>query len=98
MQRTRETLLYSAGGIIALFAIVVAINFIISTFNARVDLTQGNVYTLSPGTKAILSKLEAPVRIRFYYTKYDKDPWYYKMGELPADSTTGRPIVYDRGN
>src|SRR5215210_7750554 len=69
MQRNRETLLYSAGGIIALFAILVAINFIISAFNARVDLTEGDVYTLSPGTKAILSKLEAPVRIRFYYTQ-----------------------------
>src|SRR3954468_18327218 len=69
MKSTSETLLYSAGGIIALFAILVAINFIISAFNARVDLTEGDVYTLSPGTKAILSKLEAPVRIRFYYTQ-----------------------------
>src|SRR5215218_9470182 len=69
MQRNRETLLYSAGGIIAVFAILVAVNFIISAFNARADLTQGNVYTLSPGTKAILAKLEAPVRIRFYYTQ-----------------------------
>jgi ABC-type uncharacterized transport system involved in gliding motility auxiliary subunit len=68
-QRTRETLLYSAGGLLALFAVLVAFNFIVSAFNARVDLTQGNVYTLSPGTKAILSKLEAPVRIRFYYTQ-----------------------------
>lgn len=69
MKRNRETLWYSAGGIIALFAILVAANFIVSAFNARVDLTEGNVYTLSPGTKAILSKLEAPVRIRFYYTQ-----------------------------
>jgi ABC-type uncharacterized transport system involved in gliding motility auxiliary subunit len=60
---------YSAGGIIALFAILVAANFIVSAFNARIDLTEGNVYTLSPGTKAILAKLEAPVRIRFYYTQ-----------------------------
>ncbi|MDH5537183.1 MAG: Gldg family protein, partial [Betaproteobacteria bacterium] len=28
-----------------------------------------SVYTLSPGTKAILGKLEAPVKIRFYYTQ-----------------------------
>jgi ABC-type uncharacterized transport system involved in gliding motility auxiliary subunit len=60
---------YSAGGVIALFAIIIAVNFIISAFNARVDLTEGDVYTLSPGTKAILSRLEAPVRIRFYYTQ-----------------------------
>jgi ABC-type uncharacterized transport system involved in gliding motility auxiliary subunit len=60
---------YSAGGIIALFALLIVVNFIVSASNARVDLTQGSVYTLAPGTKAILSKLEAPVRIRFYYTQ-----------------------------
>jgi ABC-type uncharacterized transport system involved in gliding motility auxiliary subunit len=69
MKRSREVLWYSAGGIIALFALLIAANFIISAFNARADLTEGNVYTLSPGTKAILAKLEAPVRIRFYYTQ-----------------------------
>lgn len=69
MKRSREVLWYSAGGIIALFLILVAANFIVSAFNARMDLTEGNVYTLSPGTKEILSRLEAPVRIRFYYTQ-----------------------------
>jgi len=68
-KKTLETLLYSAGGVIALAAIVVAINFLTSAFNARIDLTEGKVYTLSPGTRAILSKLEAPVKIRFYYTQ-----------------------------
>ena len=69
MKRNRETLWYSAGGVIALFVLLVAANFIVSAFNARADLTEGDVYTLSPGTKAILSRLEAPVRIRFYYTQ-----------------------------
>ncbi|MBI4207318.1 MAG: GldG family protein [Betaproteobacteria bacterium] len=68
-KRALETLLYSAGGVIALAAILVAANFLMGAFNARVDLTQGNVYTLSPGTKAILSKLEAPVKIRLYYSQ-----------------------------
>jgi ABC-type uncharacterized transport system involved in gliding motility auxiliary subunit len=68
-KRALETLLYSAGGVIALAVILVAANFLIGAFNARVDLTQGNVYTLSPGTRAILSKLEAPVTIRFYYSQ-----------------------------
>ena len=64
-----ETLLYSAGGVILLAAILIAANFLLGAFPARVDLTEGDVYTLSPGTKAILSKLEAPVRIRFYYSQ-----------------------------
>ncbi|MGQ0525519.1 MAG: Gldg family protein [Betaproteobacteria bacterium] len=64
-----ETLFYSAGGVIVLAVVLVAANFLIGAFNARVDLTQGNVYTLSPGTKAIVSKLEAPVKIRLYYSQ-----------------------------
>jgi ABC-type uncharacterized transport system involved in gliding motility auxiliary subunit len=68
-KKQSETLWYSAGGVIALVAILIAANFILGAFNARVDLTQGNVYTLSPGTRAILGKLEAPVKIRFYYTQ-----------------------------
>jgi gliding motility-associatede transport system auxiliary component len=64
-----ETLLYSTGGIIALLVVLVALNFIFGVFNFRADLTQGNVYTLSPGTRAILGKLEAPVRLRLYYTQ-----------------------------
>jgi ABC-type uncharacterized transport system involved in gliding motility auxiliary subunit len=68
-KKATETLLYSAGGVIALAAILVAANFLLGAFTARVDLTQGNVYTLSQGTRSILAKLEAPVRIRFYYSQ-----------------------------
>jgi len=64
-----ETLMYSAGGILALALILVAANFIFSALNARVDLTEGRVYTLSDGTRSILSRLEAPVKIRLYYTQ-----------------------------
>lgn len=64
-----ETLLYSAGGVIVLAVILVAANFLLGAFSARVDLTEGDVYTLSPGTRAILSKLEAPVKIRLYYSQ-----------------------------
>ena len=64
-----ETLVYSAGGVIALAAILVAVNFLTGAFNPRIDLTEGDVYTLSPGTKEILSRLEAPVTIRYYYTQ-----------------------------
>jgi len=67
--KNAETLMYSAGGIIALALILIAGNFIFSAINARMDLTEGSVYTLSDGTRSILSKLEAPVKIRFYYTQ-----------------------------
>jgi ABC-type uncharacterized transport system involved in gliding motility auxiliary subunit len=64
-----DSLFYSAGGLVLLAIILIAVNFLLGTFKARVDLTQGSVYTLSPGTRAILSKLEAPVKIRYYYTQ-----------------------------
>ena len=68
-KRALETLLYSAGGVIALAVILIAANFLLGAWNARADLTDGNVYTLSPGTRAILEKLEAPVKIRLYYSQ-----------------------------
>ena len=64
-----ESMLYSAVGVAALVVILIAGNFLLGAFNARVDLTQGSVYTLSKGTKAILGKLEAPVKIRYYYSQ-----------------------------
>jgi len=64
-----ETLLYSTGGIVALVAVLIAANFIFSAFNLRADLTEGDVYTLSPGTRQVLGKLEAPVRLRLYYSQ-----------------------------
>src|SRR5687768_17070024 len=64
-----ETLLYSTGGVAALLAVLIVFNFLVSAFNLRADLTEGDVYTLSPGTRAILAKLEAPVKLRLYYTQ-----------------------------
>ncbi len=64
-----ETLLYSTGGVIALLAVLIAANFIISAINLRADLTDGHVYTLSPGSRAVLAKLEAPVKLRLYYSQ-----------------------------
>ncbi len=64
-----ETLLYSTGGVIALLAVLIAANFIVGAFNLRADLTQGHVYTLSPGTRQVLAKLEAPVKLRLYYSQ-----------------------------
>jgi ABC-type uncharacterized transport system involved in gliding motility auxiliary subunit len=64
-----EILLYSTGGVIALLAVLIAANFIVSAFNLRADLTDGDVYTLSPGTRQVLAKLEAPVKLRLYYSQ-----------------------------
>ena len=64
-----ETFLYSTIGVVAMLLIVVAFNFIASRARQRIDLTDEKAYTLSPGTRAILAKLDTPVQIRFYCTK-----------------------------
>ena len=61
--------MYSAGGVVVLFVILLAVNFIAGSVPARVDLTHGNAYTLSEGTKRILEKIPAPVKVRFYASK-----------------------------
>src|SRR5437870_11461292 len=68
-KKSIETLLYSTIGVAAMLLILVAINVIAARFKQRVDLTAEKAYTLSPGTRAILAKLDTPVQIRFYYTR-----------------------------
>src|SRR5713101_6590677 len=75
-----ETLLYSVIGVVAMGLILVAINVIFGVAKARVDLTHEKLYTLSPGTKAILKKLDTPVEIRFYCTQGEKEvPAQFKV-------------------
>src|SRR5882724_7059487 len=69
MKRTIETILYSAAGVVAMAAILIGFNVITSAIKTRVDLTKEKAYTLSPGTRAILNKLDTPVKIRFYCTQ-----------------------------
>lgn len=69
--RTAQAFLYSTGGIVIVFAILVAVNFIASRLHWRADLTQGRVYTLSAGTKAVLKSLPGPVKARLYVSKSD---------------------------
>src|SRR5262245_50351059 len=61
-----QTILYSTVGVIAMAGILIAFNAIASALKKRVDLTDEKAYTLSPGTRQILKKLDTPVKIRFY--------------------------------
>ena len=68
-KKSIETLLYSAVGIVVMLGILVAFNFLAGAARSRVDLTQEKAYTLSSGTRAILKRLDTPVKIRFYCTQ-----------------------------
>jgi ABC-type uncharacterized transport system involved in gliding motility auxiliary subunit len=68
-KKSLETILYSSAGIVLMLAIVVAVNVITGVKPVRVDLSQDKAYTLSEGTRAVLKKLDTPVKIRFYCTQ-----------------------------
>ena len=68
-KKSVETLIYSSVGVIAMALTLIAFNVIASALKTRVDLTKERAYTLSAGTKAILGKLDTPVKVRFYCTQ-----------------------------
>src|SRR5713101_6023574 len=69
MHKKTESLLYSAGGLVAALIILVLLNLVLGAARGRIDLTQGKLYTLSEGTRAVLGKLESPVKIRLYFSQ-----------------------------
>jgi ABC-type uncharacterized transport system involved in gliding motility auxiliary subunit len=72
--KKHEHLLYSAIGLVALFLILVALNFLLARAPGRIDLTEGDLYTLSPGTQRILAGLETPVKLKLYMTQGEAVP------------------------
>lgn len=79
MKKSFETLLYSTLGVAALFVILLAANFLAGRIPKRLDLTAEKAYTLSAGTRAILAKLDTPVKIRFYCTRNENMPPQLKL-------------------
>jgi ABC-type uncharacterized transport system involved in gliding motility auxiliary subunit len=68
-KKSFETILYSVAGVIVMAAILIGFNVITGVVHDRVDLTKEKAYTLSDGTKAILGKLDSPIKLRFYCTQ-----------------------------
>jgi ABC-type uncharacterized transport system involved in gliding motility auxiliary subunit len=66
-----ETYLYSAIGVLVMVIIVIALNVIVRPLLVRVDMTADKAYTLSEGTKRVLSRLDTPVQVRFYFSQRD---------------------------
>ena len=69
-----EHLIYSAVGLVALLLILVAVNFLVSRAPLRADLTDGNLYTLSDGTRKILRELQSPVKVKLYVSQGEAVP------------------------
>ena len=62
---------YSIIGVIAVAAIVIGINMFADArlANVHVDLTRSHIYTLSAGTRQILSGLKEPITLRLFYSR-----------------------------
>jgi ABC-type uncharacterized transport system involved in gliding motility auxiliary subunit len=63
--------LISTTGLLIAAALFLALNIVSESAikSARADLTENKLYTLSDGTKSVLSKLQEPVTLRFYFSK-----------------------------
>lgn len=55
--------------ILLLLVALVEVNYLASRFSARVDMTADNIYSLSPGTRNLLSQIEEPLAFKLYYSK-----------------------------
>jgi ABC-type uncharacterized transport system involved in gliding motility auxiliary subunit len=58
-------------GVVAVAAILIGVNLLADRFlaNARLDLTQQRLYTLSPGTERVIASLKEPVTLRLFYSQ-----------------------------
>jgi ABC-type uncharacterized transport system involved in gliding motility auxiliary subunit len=62
---------FSIIGVVAVAAVAIGINMFADArlANVQLDLTQGRIYTLSPGTKQVLAALKEPVTLRLFYSR-----------------------------
>jgi ABC-type uncharacterized transport system involved in gliding motility auxiliary subunit len=105
MTKKNESLIYSAIGLVALFLILIAVNFLVARVPTRVDLTEGNLYTLSDGTRRILRSLETPVRVKLYMSQGEAVPvplrgFAQRVEDLVREfkSAAGDRIIVERLN
>jgi gliding motility-associatede transport system auxiliary component len=105
MAKKHEHLLYSAIGLVALALVLVAFNYLISRVPARVDLTDGRLYTLSDGTKKVLRNLQTPVKVKLYVSQGESVPvplrsFAQRVEDLVREfkSVAGSNLVIERYN
>jgi len=55
--------------IVLLFAGLVLVNYLASSVPYRLDATSEGIYTLSPGTKALLAKIQEPLTLDLYFSR-----------------------------
>ena len=62
--------LFSSAGLAGIFfGVIVSVMLITMLPGLRIDLTEDRLYTLSEGTRNIVSSLETPIELRFFYSE-----------------------------
>jgi ABC-type uncharacterized transport system involved in gliding motility auxiliary subunit len=61
--------LYTATSILILCAALISLNFIAGRINVKLDLTRNNLYTLSPGTRAIIAGIEDEAVVQYFFSR-----------------------------
>lgn len=55
--------------VLLLAVVLLLVNFLAARLPVRGDLTAGRIYTLSPGSRALLAKIEEPVTLQLYASR-----------------------------
>ncbi len=71
-RRNFDTPFYAIAGLVAMLALLIGAGIVLAQFKWRIDLTEERAFTLSEGTKKILSNLQSPVQVRFYFSQSDE--------------------------
>ena len=72
--------LLSTTGLVVLLLILILVNVIFSYASIRWDTTEDHIYSLSQGTKNILSEISEPVTVKFFYSRSNPDfPSNFKL-------------------
>jgi len=63
----------STTGLMVLLVILILLNVILSYANIRWDTTEERIYSLSQGTRNILSNMTVPVHVQFFYSRSNRN-------------------------
>ncbi len=55
--------------VLLLVAALVLVNYLVSAYPAKIDLTEQNIYTLSKGSRNLLAEIEEPITLQFYFSR-----------------------------
>jgi ABC-type uncharacterized transport system involved in gliding motility auxiliary subunit len=71
LTRTGQKKAYDATALVVLAALFVGLMVVVTFLfrGARIDLTENKLYTIAPGTKRVLSTLEEPINLYFFFSQ-----------------------------